>query len=189
MAHIIVGVFDTYSEAKDALARLQNLGILDKNVELHSVEEAGVEPTEGTAEKSMPQMPATEYTGSGEALKVLDRIERFFDGIFRDDERPEEAEHVAEAVRRGHTAVTIDIENEDQVQPVCRALWEAGAVDLEERVSHWRSIGYTGYQRGAPVFTRTEIESERKAYVSRRGERDRGEFQPHKIPVFPRQRH
>ncbi len=185
MAHLIVGVFATGAEAREAVKELHNLGMSPDHVELHSIEHTIAEDI--ASEHAMPSMPATEFTGSREALKVLNRVEKFFDGIFPEEKKPEEVGHFAEAVRRGNTVVTVDVEDESKVDAICRALWSAGALDLEEQVSYWRAVfGYSGYESGAPVFTRAEIEAQRKAYVSRRENKDRGEYQPNKVRVFPR---
>jgi len=185
MAHTIVGVFDAYSEAGKAVDKLVNGGISRDAITVHTTEDDLSIADEARAQNVDVPLPTTEFTGSRGALKVLERIERFFDGVFRDDDKPEDTEHYLEAARRGCTVITVNVDDDAHVQTICRTLWEAGAVDLEERVSHWRTTGYTGFRRGAPVYTQEEAEAERRVFLSRRGTA-KPEFKQDRVRAYPR---
>jgi hypothetical protein len=67
-----------------------------------------------------------------------------------DDYRDESyADHYAEAVRRGHAVLTIDID-ESEVDMVSDLMDDAGALDIDEKVAEWRSQGYGRDQPSRP---------------------------------------
>jgi stress response protein YsnF len=44
------------------------------------------------------------------------------------------------------------------------ALTDAGAVDIDERLSQWKTAGYNGYDTGAAPHTADDIAADRKAF-------------------------
>jgi uncharacterized protein (TIGR02271 family) len=40
----------------------------------------------------------------------------------------------------------------------------AGAIDIDQRVTQWKSAGYTGYDAAAPVYSADEIAAERQRF-------------------------
>jgi uncharacterized protein (TIGR02271 family) len=108
-------------------------------------------------------VPAADVTGH-EHEGAMGRIEHFFKRLFGDDDRPEEAGHYQEAVRRGGALLSVEVNDESSVERVQEALYAAGAVDIDSRVAQWRGAGYTGYDRNAPAYTSEEIAAERQAF-------------------------
>jgi hypothetical protein len=74
-----------------------------------------------------------------------------------------EAEHYAEAVRRGGALLTVRASDERAVD-VAALLRDHGAVDVPGRVSAWRESGWSGYDPQAEPYNREQIERERLAY-------------------------
>lgn len=73
----------------------------------------------------------------------VDSIKQFFTRIFGDDEE-EHSYHYTEAVRRGHTILSVEVDD-DEVDAASALLNRAGAIDLDTQVSQWQAEGYTGY--------------------------------------------
>jgi hypothetical protein len=70
------------------------------------------------------------------------------------------AEYYAEAVRRGGALVTVraDDGRADEAEAIIR---RHGAFDIEDRVTQWKSNGWTGYNPDAEPYTFDEIERDR----------------------------
>jgi uncharacterized protein (TIGR02271 family) len=94
----------------------------------------------------------------------MTRIEHFFKDLFGDDDVPEEAGHYREAVRRGGAVLSVDVADESRVEAVRGVLSGAGAIDIDQRVTQWKSAGYTGYDAAAPVYSADEIAAERQRF-------------------------
>ena len=75
----------------------------------------------------------------------------------------EPAEYYAEAVRRGGALVTVraDEARADEAEAIIR---RHGAFDIEDRATHWKSAGWTGYNPQAEPFSFEEIERDRTQY-------------------------
>jgi hypothetical protein len=77
---------------------------------------------------------------------------------------PEEhARYYAESVRRGDVLVTVrtDEHNSDRVTDI---LDRERAVDIDERITDWRSRGWSGYSDQASPYTDDELRLERERY-------------------------
>jgi hypothetical protein len=77
---------------------------------------------------------------------------------------PEEhAHYYAESIRRGDVLVTVrtDGHNADRVTDI---LDRSRAVDIDERVTDWRSRGWTGYSESASPYNDEELRLERERY-------------------------
>jgi uncharacterized membrane protein len=86
----------------------------------------------------------------------------------------ERAGYYAEGVRRGGTLLTAHVPD-NMSSRVKDVLNRHNAVDVEERVSHWRDSGWQTYDPGADPYGVEEIERERGLYGTRHttSERDR----------------
>ncbi len=75
----------------------------------------------------------------------------------------ERAGYYAEGVRRGGTLLTAHVP-EHMSNRVMDVLNRYNAVDVEERVSHWRESGWEAYDSDAKSYGVEEIERERNRY-------------------------
>ncbi|CAD6552826.1 Stress response protein YsnF [Paraburkholderia kirstenboschensis] len=163
MTHTIIGVFDSFAQAEAAKSRLEADGVAAANMAVHAQDAGfGTSAATDTGLGTTP-VPAADATGH-EHEGAMSRIEHFFKRLFGDDDRPEEAGHYQEAVRRGGALLSVEVNDESSVERVQEALYAAGAVDIDSRVAQWRGAGYTGYDRNAPAYTSDEIAAERQAF-------------------------
>jgi stress response protein YsnF len=59
--------------------------------------------------------------------------------------------------------VTVEIDDDSQISRATEILEDCGALDVDERVEHWKAAGYTGYDEQAKPLTREEIARERES--------------------------
>jgi uncharacterized protein (TIGR02271 family) len=156
MSQVLVGVFDSFEQADQALEKLTQIGIDRSNMEVHANGQAGDPLAEDTGVQ-----PRTLHTNEGPTGKIA----RFFSNLFGSGEQPEEVGHYQEAVRRGGAVLTATVLDEVQMKAVRSALHEAGAVDIEERVSQWKNTGYNGYDPSAAQYSADETAAERQSFA------------------------
>lgn len=155
MTQVLVGVFDSFADANQAIAALTEDGIAREDMELHSSERKSETLAEGT-DTGLPVQHAPEGAETG--------IAGFFRRLFGNDEQPAEVGHYQEAVRRGGAILTVTVVDEAQEANVRAALEGAGAIDVDERVAQWQSTGYTAYDPASPSYSPAEIDAERKSF-------------------------
>jgi uncharacterized protein (TIGR02271 family) len=179
MTQVLVGVFDSFPDAEDAITRLTQAGIARSEMEIHSSETRGATLAEDT-ETGLPAQHAEDGGSSS--------IGRFFRNLFGNDEPPVETGHYQEAVRRGGAVLTVSVVEETQVPAVRSALHEAGAVDIDERVTQWQSTGYAGYDPAAAQYSPEETAAERQSFAVVRESLDIGkrEVQTGGVRVYSR---
>jgi hypothetical protein len=81
---------------------------------------------------------------------------------------PEEAaRHYAEGIRRGDVLIAVRAEGAG-ADRAARILDQNGAIDIDDRVSGWRSRGWTGFDPDAAPLTADELRRERQYYSAAR---------------------
>jgi uncharacterized protein (TIGR02271 family) len=176
MAQTLIGLFNSLDDAQRAAERLTQEGIARSDINVHAQDDS-LHATDGTV--GSLDMGATPLDTGATQSVMGDRqtsatstthehasggIAHFFKRLFGDDDVPEEVGHYHESVRRGHALVSVDVVDDVQADSVRAALNEAGALDINERVSQWKSSGYSGYDSGAPRYTSDEIAADRQAF-------------------------
>jgi len=146
----VVGVYDDYSNAQNAVEGLAAAGFSRSNIQLQPDSEISTQSTAPTSEES-----------SG-------GIGGFFRSLFGSDEHKEHHDVYAESVRRGHYVLTVDVQDEDEVDRATEVMNRFHAVDIDERSSQWKQQGWSGYDASAPRLSQDEIESERRSYAQAR---------------------
>lgn len=168
MAQTLVAAFDSLDDAHAAASRLEADGVARSNLNIHARNDLSADlpaqgftgtASDGTTRDATVGRSAAEAEGG-----VMTRIEHFFKNLFGDDDAPEEAGHYREAVRRGGAVLSVDVADESRVDGIRSVLSGAGAIDIDERVTQWKSAGYTGYDAAAPVYSAEEIAAERQRF-------------------------
>lgn len=77
----------------------------------------------------------------------------------------EDAKYYAEGVRRGDVLVTVRA-NRERSGMISDILDRHNAVDVDDRVSNWKSRGWMGYSTDATPYTDEELRNERRYYSS-----------------------
>jgi uncharacterized protein (TIGR02271 family) len=179
MTQVLVGVFDSFTQADQAAEHLAKMGISHSDIEIHATHDV-TEPDDERLVADDVVQPAGEGT--------FDKIEHFFSKMFGGDERRAEVGHYQEAVRRGGALMTVSVINETQTDMVRSTMHEAGAVDIDERVTHWQNSGYQGYDPTAKSYSPEEVAADRKSFAVVRESLDVGkrEVQTGGVRVFSR---
>ena len=162
MAKIIVGLYDTFFEARRTVDDLQNAGIAREKISLVASEAAGRH--EAGREGGRVEQRVAE---KGHAGAVADELKAA--GIPKDD-----AELYAEGVRRGGSLVAASTPDE-KADEALEIMERHDAVDIHERAATWREFGWTGFRPEAAHYTADEVEEERRRYPAYRGETAAGE--------------
>ena len=127
MGHILVAAFDHYNEAEQVRRELISNGVAQTNIQLAAAND--IEAGETAAVRA----DTTRDESVGE------RIGHFFRSIFSDEDETSRhyAETYPEAVRRGSTVVTVDVDDEAQESLVEAIMERNGAIDIDERSAAW----------------------------------------------------
>ncbi len=153
MNNTVVAVFDDYGDAQSALNALyQEGGFTQADVKLS--------PPEATTEARQQALRSQQTTADSGGWGIGD----FFRSLFGSDQHSDDAGIYAEAVRRGSYMLSVDAQSEEQAERAADIMQRFNAVDLDQRSSHWRSGGWTGYQSDAPLYSADQIRQDRDLY-------------------------
>lgn len=150
MENTVVGVYDNYTQAENAMNELLAAGFSRDNVRLNP-------ETKGGTRTAVSEDADTGGSGIG----------HFFRSLFGMEEHREHRDIYSEAVRRGSCVLTVDAASEDMRDRATEIMNRYDPVDIDERASHWRSQGWAGYDESAPMLSDAEIERERGTYAAR----------------------
>jgi uncharacterized protein (TIGR02271 family) len=159
MENTVVGVYDSYAQAQNALNELLTEGFSRTDVQLSPDSEANV----ASNSNDTPQ-------GS--------TIGNFFRSLFGMEDERDTRDVYAEAVRRGSCVLTVHAADDDQLDRATEIMNRYDPIDIDERSSHWRTAGWSNYDETAPMLTDSEIEKERTMYGLGRTENVTSELKP-----------
>ena len=148
MAKTLVGVFDEKASAQSAVKELQAVGVASDHVRLMN----GHDDASGSGEGEGASDPSW-----------LDKVGHWFTSLASDEADRGHADDYAEAYRRGQYVVVVDVEN-DRVDAAAAILNKLGTVDVSRRAEYWRSKGYKGFDRTAPLYTTAQRDQEVAGY-------------------------
>ncbi len=154
MENTVVGVYDSYTQAQNALNELLSSGFSRGDVRLSPDSDNGI--ARGSEQAG----------GSG--------IGHFFRSLFGMEEHHEHRDIYSEAVRRGSCVLTVNAASEEQRDRATEIMNRHDPVDIDERSAHWRTQGWSGYDETAPMFTDSEIEKDRSLFGQARETADAG---------------
>lgn len=138
MAHTVVGFFDNYSEAQEAVEELKNSGIDSGNIDLSN----------GT---STGNVSGSTYS-QGDNKSEKSGIAKFFDNLFGNES--DDSRKYSTIGESASAIVTVHVSTEDEAEEAADILDDAGAINVDERASQY---GYaatgsaTGTERGADL--------------------------------------
>ncbi|SAL77416.1 Stress response protein YsnF [Caballeronia terrestris] len=168
MAQTLVAVFNSYDDAQAAAGRLEADGIARSDLNIHARDDVRADlPAQGfagTTDNGTPRDVTVGRSPGETEGGAMARIEHFFKNLFGDEDGPEDAGHYREAVRRGGAVLAVDVADESRVDAIRSVLSGAGAIDIDQRVTQWKSAGYAGYDAAAPVYSADEIAAERQRF-------------------------
>jgi len=146
MENTVVGVYDSYTQAQNAMNELLSAGFSRSDVQL-SPDADG--------------MTASDDAGSSGGGSS---IGNFFRSLFGMEEHHEHRDIYSEAVRRGSCVLSVNAASDEQRDRATDIMNRYDPVDIDERSSHWKSQGWSRYDESAPMYTDSEIEKDRAMY-------------------------
>lgn len=153
MENTVVGVYDSYAQAEEAMNELIAAGFSRNDVQLN---------------QSMSSGDRSVSTADTEAADSGTGIGHFFRSLFGMEEHREHHDVYSEAVRRGSCVLTVNAASDDMRDRATEIMNRHDPIDIDERASHWRSQGWSGYDESAPMLTDAEIERDRGTYTQGR---------------------
>ncbi|HJU70809.1 MAG TPA: YsnF/AvaK domain-containing protein [Paucimonas sp.] len=154
MAHTVVGVYDNYSQAQEALNELTNNGF--------SIEHVNLSPVQDTREAREEALRSHRSEDEG----ITGSIAGFFRSLFGSPEHEQHADKYSEAIRRGSYLLTVHADSDAESERATEIMNRHEPFDVDERASQWQSQGWSEYQASAPVMSDAEIAQERSRYAS-----------------------
>lgn len=151
----LVGIFDDYAQAQQAVQQLADSGISQGDISIARNEPAGEGYTTYGGANSKDYTTGT---------SIGDKISNFFGSIFGGDDNDDERGIYAESVRRGSTVVVVNAD-ESKVEMVADVLNRAGAVDVDRRSSQYRQAGYKSYDASAPLYNAEQTSAELRGFA------------------------
>lgn len=145
MAHTVIGVYDNYKQAQQALDELTKKGF--------SIEHVNLSPGLETEEARQAALRHEEKGG----------VRGFFRSLFGGHEE-EHADIYSEAVRRGNYLLTVHAQTDEQADQATEILNRYNPIDINERAAQWKSEGWSRYETAAPALSEQEIQQERSRY-------------------------
>jgi hypothetical protein len=153
MACTVIGFYDAYFRAENALNDLLSRGFPRHKVYLGPIED----------------------TPSGRAvtLRELDQsddqsvnrltLPGFFRALF--SRQDSDGDIYLEAVRRGYYMLMANADNDQEADQAMDVMARHHPVNIDKRSSRWRSQGWSGFDPAAAAMTEDETATERSAYT------------------------
>lgn len=129
MAQTVIGIFDSASEAQQAVQQLISSGLNRNQIDISS-------------------QTATESRTSSGSVKNDDNHSSFFKSLLDNDD---EANTYSDVARRG-SVVTVHAQSSEQAQSAARILDQYGAVDVNERAMGSNAASSTNAGTSIPVI-------------------------------------
>ncbi len=166
MTQTLIALFNSFDDAQNAADRLTREDIARSDINIHAQDDStrAQDGSLGTADAGTTRDVVADRPSGETRDHASGGIAHFFKRLFGDDDVPEEVNHYHESIRRGHALLSVDVADELHVDSVRAALDSAGALDIDERVSQWRSSGYSGYDSSVPAYTADQISADRQAF-------------------------
>jgi uncharacterized protein (TIGR02271 family) len=155
MSTTLVGIFDDYTAAQQAVQQLSKAGIRQGDISIARNDGGKGYTTYGGAN-------STDYTTG---TSIGGGIANFFDGIFGTDINDDERGVYSESVRRGSTIVVVNTDD-NITERAADLLNSAGAVDVDRRHAQYRSSGYKQFDAKAPLYNEDQTRTETQTYAN-----------------------
>jgi len=136
MAQTVIGIFDSVSEAQNAVQQLINTGFARNHIDISSQSGASYSTNYADRDRSV----TIDRRDNDES--VGDSIGDFFKNLFGNDDNHEEVRSYSEVARRG-SVVTVHAQSSDEAERAADILDEYGVVD-ERSAQYLHSTGTSG---------------------------------------------
>lgn len=155
MATTLVGIFDDFSQAQNAVQQLTAAGI----------ERSAISIAQNDGGKGYKTYGGANATDFETGRSITGSIADFFDSTFGTDLDEDERGVYSEAVRRGASIVTVDVNDDQLVDRAADILDGSGVVNADQRTAQYRASGYEKFDRQAPLYNDEQTQTERRSYA------------------------
>ena len=160
MSQTVIGFFDDASDVQRAVERLERKGISRDRIDVSSGHSSD-SGTYGTDTVSNDRTTSDGRTVDREGRNT-NAITDFFNSLFggKDDD---DAERYSRVAQRSNSIVTVHAQNKDEAEAAAEILDDCGAIDVDERASHY---GYTN-TRTEGIGERSNVSGDRSDSIER----------------------
>ena len=149
MAQTVIGLFDSASEAQQAVQKLMAAGFVQSNVDIAAQDARQAQNLAGntgsTGSTGGSHITSTD-PGIGDNTNIGDGISNFFSNLFGGDDN-DDARAYTSATRSGRSVVTVHAAGADEAERARDLLDDCGAIDVHEGYAQG-SYGMAGGAQG-----------------------------------------
>lgn len=158
MAQTVIGLFNSASEAQQAVQQLMSAGFTQSNVDVAAQDAQNAQRLTGGSSSGRNNDPSDYTNSSGTAVegaadataraagRAEDGIGNFFSNLFGGDDN-DDARAYTSATRSGRSVVTVHAASADEAERARDLLDDAGAIDVHEGYAQGQ-YGMTGSAQG-----------------------------------------
>ena len=132
MATTLIGVFNTFEDAKIAAGRLAQDGVARKDVRVHS-RNRDIGFWDDAIEDEVTRTPPAYHSLVDLRACTECGVAQFFEFFLGGDDQVSQESHLHETLQRGGALLAVDVRDESRVNAVWAALNGAGAVEVAAR--------------------------------------------------------
>lgn len=156
MTNAIIAAFDAYEHALSAKQSLIASGFNASEVQLT--------PDQNSTQSRDSMFGSDVASDSNSTVHSSGTLKGFFANLFGVHEETEHADHYAEAVRRGSFVLTVNAASDTRQEQAIAILEKFNPINIDGRVSQWKSSGWQNHDSNAAVYSDAEIANEREAF-------------------------
>ena len=168
MAQTVIGFFDDYSEAQEAVQKLQSSGISSDRIDISrggSGSAMGGSSSAETGTGSFSGTSSSEGVTTDDKGRNTNKVTDFFNSLFGGgDNDNDEASRYSTVAQNSNSIVTVHAQSSDEAQTAADILDDCGAVDVDERAAQYG--GSMGSRQGVSSENQG-LSSDNDATISR----------------------
>ena len=140
MAQTVIGFFDDYSEAQEAVQKLQSSGISNDRIDISrggsGSTMSGSTSSSGTGDFSGTS--SSEGVTTDDKGRNTNKVTDFFNSLFGGgDNDNDEASRYSNVAQNSNSIVTVHAQSSDEAERAADILDDCGAVDVDERAAQY----------------------------------------------------
>ena len=140
MAQTVIGFFDNYSEAQEAVQKLQSSGISNDRIDISrggsGSTMGGSTSSSGTGDFSGTS--SSEGVTTDDKGRNTNKVTDFFNSLFGGgDNDNDEASRYSNVAQNSNSIVTVHAQSSDEAERAADILDDCGAVDVDERAAQY----------------------------------------------------
>ena len=126
MSYTVIGIFDSRSEAREAMSELVQKGFIEQDIDI----------SEGRTNDTVQSSAAANTSGTTTDEGIGDSIGNFFSNLFSDNEA--QARNYTNIAREADAILTVRADSRERAQEAAAIFDDHGAIDVDDRSSQYQ---------------------------------------------------